>query len=255
MIDNTQRFSTRVEDYQRYRPGYPDDLITTLTEQCHLHPGDAVADIGAGTGIFTAKLIAARLSVYGVEPNDAMREMAEQQLGVHANFNSRAGTAETTGLDYHSVKLITVAQAFHWFDPDQSKTEFKRILSPGGYLALIWNRRRITQPLQQAYEALLRQNAPDYGRVNHMDIRDEAINQFFGHNQVGKFCFKYCQSLDFEGLLGRLKSSSYCPAESSPAFGQLGQKLRGLFDEYANQGRVSFDYDTQLFLGQLSTDS
>lgn len=250
-MDNTQRFSHRVDDYQRYRPGYPDELIETLRHYCALKPGDPVADVGAGTGIFTQKLIEVGLQVYAIEPNTAMRNMAEQQLGKAPNFTSLDGSAESSGLDSSSVRLITVAQAFHWFNNTPAHMEFTRVLQADGYLALIWNRRRMQQAFQQAYESLLQRNAPDYGKVNHMDIGDDQISDFFGHRQVNKLCFDYRQQLDFDGLLGRVKSSSYCPQESSPEFAQLRNELEKLFHQHATNGRIDFDYDTELFIGRM----
>ncbi len=127
----TQRFTHRVEDYIRARPSYPAAALDVLAEACGLGPDSAVADIGAGTGIFTELLLAHAGTVYAVEPNDAMRAAAETHLAHRPGFVSVAGTAEATGLAAGSVDLVTAAQAFHWFDPDRTRAEWQRILRPG----------------------------------------------------------------------------------------------------------------------------
>ena len=251
MPDNTRRFSDRVEDYLRYRPGYPDELVTALLGRCGLKAGATVADIGAGTGIFTAKLLDAGLRVFGVEPNAEMRNAAKQLLAGRSGFTSVAAPAESTGLDTGSLDLITAAQAFHWFDNETARAEFRRILKPLGHLALIWNRRRIEQAFQRDYDDLLRHHSTDYGKLHHMNLDDERISAFFGHDAVAKLHFENRQRLDFDALLGRLQSASYCPPRGSDAFAGLRDDLRALFDKYAVSGVIDFDYDTQLYLGRL----
>lgn len=253
MADSTRRFSDRVDDYVRYRPGYPDELVAVLIEGCGLKAGAAVADIGSGTGIFTARLVDAGLQVNAVEPNREMRRAAERMLGAKPGFTSIAAPAEATGLGPESVNLITAAQAFHWFNNEVVQTEFRRILRPDGHLALIWNRRRIRQSLQQKFESVLRRRAPEYGKVNHMSLDDREIGAFFGAVPPEKLCFEYRQRLDFDGLLGRVKSSSYCPLEGSDEFDKLRDDLLALFDDYASDGAIDFEYDTHLYLGQMQT--
>ena len=116
--------------------------------------------------------------------------------------------------------------------------------------ALCWNRRDTRQQMQQEYEALLRQFAPDYGEVNHMNLSAAEITVFFGAPPQ-ELEFAYHQHLDFNGLLGRLKSSSYCPDEKSPAYITLATALLGLFDHYAHEGKIAFEYRTQVYLGPL----
>src|SRR5581483_8140336 len=167
-MKSTERFGNRVEDYVRTRPGYPEALLPWLMRQCGLRAGDAAADIGSGTGLFTRELLRQGLRVEGVEPNAPMRAAGDEFLAEFGEaFHSREGTAEATGLADHSVGLVTAAQAFHWFRPEPTRAEFARILAPGGQVALIWNVRREDTPFLRGYEALLQAHAPEYARSAH----------------------------------------------------------------------------------------
>lgn len=136
-----QRFSDRVENYVKYRPGYPLTAIDYLEKHANLQHRSTIADVGAGTGIFTSLLLDAGYKVFAVEPNQPMRKAAEELLGSNVNFISTDGTADATRLTTNSVDLIVCAQAFHWFNTPETVIEFQRILKPGGYVALIWNKR------------------------------------------------------------------------------------------------------------------
>lgn len=251
MIDPGIRFSTRVDAYVRHRPGYPDALLSKLLDATGLSAGATVADIGSGTGLFTQRLLQQDLRVYAVEPNQPMRAAAEASLGDNPLFTSVDGKAEQTGLADASQDLITAAQAFHWFDRHAARDEFRRILKPGGQVALLWNRRDTRQPLQQAYDAILQEFAPDYGEVNHMDVDVDEIGGFLQPQRLQQLHFANTQRLDFNGLLGRLRSASYCPPQDSAQYIPLVTELLALFDHFAEDGHIDFDYDTQLYLGPL----
>lgn len=251
MTDSTQRFSKRVEDYVRYRPGYPAGLVPRLLEETGLGADAVVADVGSGTGIFTHLLLQQDLRVYAIEPNTPMREAAQALLDDNRKFSSVAAPAEDTGLASNSLDLLTAAQAFHWFNNDAAKAEFRRILKPTGQLALVWNRRKLSQPFQKAYDAILREFAPEYGKVNHMNLDDSEIAGFFAPDEMRVLQFDYSQRFDFSSLLGRLKSSSYCPAEDSAHYIPLVTELLALFDQHAIEGSIEFEYDTQLYFGPM----
>ena len=252
MTDSTQRFSNRVEAYVKFRPGYPDALTQTLLQKTRLEAGAVVADIGSGTGIFTQLLLDQGLKVFAVEPNDNMRNAAEAILADYPNFTSVDAPAEATGLGDKSVDLITAAQAFHWFNNAPTKTEFRRTLKPDGRLALIWNKRKISHAFQQAYDAVLRTYVPEYGVVNHMNLSEADIAEFFVDGQMEVLHFDNSQQLSFSALLGRLKSSSYCPAEDSPQYPSLVAELAALFEQFAIDDVIDFQYDTELYLGPVA---
>ena len=130
--DSTRRFSDRVENYVRYRPTYPEDVLEVLRQETGLKSSDIIADIGSGTGISAERFLRSGNEVFGVEPNLEMRRAAESQLQRYAKFHSVVGTAEATTLPNHCVDYVVAAQAFHWFDQAKAKQEFVRILRPDG---------------------------------------------------------------------------------------------------------------------------
>ena len=250
--DPTRRFSSRVEDYVRYRPSYPAEVVRLLERECGLTALSVVADIGSGTGLLAELFLRLGCEVYGVEPNKDMRLAGDTILGSSPTFHSIEGRAEQTTLPAASVDFVTAGQAFHWFAPDQARSEFARILRPGGWVVLAWNERLVTaDPFLAGYEALLHTYAPEYDQVDHRHIDAAAIARFFGHDSWHQAVFKNRQSFDSEGLCGRLRSSSYTPQPGSPEYEPMMQGLRHLFDECQRDGHVAFLYETKVYYGQL----
>lgn len=247
-MDSTQRFSNRVRDYVRYRPSYPSAVIELLQTECGLEPGIPVADVGAGTGIFSRLLHGAGAQVFAVEPNAPMREAAEAELEGRPGYESLDGTAEATGLPDQSVAIVTCAQAFHWFANAASVAEFRRILRPDGWVLLVWNvRDELSTPFGAAYEALLRDYVPDYENVRHRDVSLESLRDLFGE-EVRLSSFPFHQDLGREAFIGRVASSSYAPAPESEEFGAFQARLEALFDAHQVAGQVRWPYQTQCYL-------
>jgi SAM-dependent methyltransferase len=252
MIDPTKRFSSRVENYIKYRPGYPADVLDLLREKCGLTGGSIIADIGSGTGILTELFLRIGNPVFAVEPNSEMRGAAERLLGKYPNFTSVSGTAEATTLKDRSADFITASQAFHWFDRERSRREFIRVLKPGGWMVLIWNDRELTSPFAKAYELLLKTYGTDYEDVNHKHTDARVIGPFFGasgHKQAG---FPNEQIFDLEGLKGRLLSSSYAPEPGHPKYIPMLEAMNTLFSGHQTDGKVAVEYVTIVYYGQLS---
>jgi SAM-dependent methyltransferase len=181
-----------------------------------------------------------------------MREAAEKLLATFKNFTSVAAPAEATTLRNRSVDFITCAQAFHWFEREKAKTEFTRILRPGGFIVLLWNERRVdTTPFLRGYEKLLHVYATDYRQVNHTQIDDEVLTGFFQPQGFQKHTFENRQLFDYAGLEGRLLSSSYAPPTGHSAHTPMLGTLRELFDAHQGKGVVSFDYDTNVYLSKV----
>ena len=251
MSQSVERFSSRVENYIKYRPHYPDDIIPFLQSECGLTPDSIVADIGSGTGKLTELFLKFGNLVFGVEPNGAMRAAAETLLIDYPNFRSFSGTAEQTTLADSSVDLITAGQAFHWFNPELARKETARILKPHGWVALIWNDRKLqSTPFLEDYESLLLKYGTDYKEVRH-DKATDAIKEFFAPKAVKLKTFPNEQIFDFDGLTGRVLSSSYTPEPNHPSFPAMIDELREVFAKHEKDGRIVFEYDTKVFYGQL----
>jgi SAM-dependent methyltransferase len=251
MSQYVERFSSRVDNYVRYRPGYPSAIVDLLTAQCGLTPQSLIADIGSGTGKLSEIFLANGNVVLGLEPNEGMRNAAEVILGKNPNFRSLNSTAEATTLPGSSVDLITAGQAFHWFDLEKTKPEWVRILKPGGWAVIIWNERRLdTTAFLRDYEALLLKYGTDYQTIRHENAVD-GLNDFFAPQSPKVSSFDNVQLFDFEGLKGRVLSSSYTPEPDHPDFLPMLDELRVVFDRHQRDGQVSFDYDTRVFYGQL----
>jgi SAM-dependent methyltransferase len=252
-LHSTARFSDRVDDYVRYRPDYPSALIEWLQREQGVDAAWRVADVGAGTGISSKMFLDAGYRVTAVEPNAPMRAAAERWLQAYENFDAVDGKADATGLPDASVDLVTVAQAFHWFDQETTRREFARILRPRGLAAIWWNSRRLTGTrFLEGYEALLQQFGTDYASVAERYTDDERMRAWFGAGFRGSARFEHAQRLDFEALRGRLMSSSYAPQAGHPQHEPMLRELRELFDNCAEQGTVSFDYDTRIFAGHMA---
>lgn len=253
MKSPTTRFSSRVESYIKYRPGYPPELLELLKKECGLSAASVVADVGSGTGILTALLLRVAGRVYGVEPNAEMRAAAERLLAAEPGFVSVAAAAEATTLEDASVDFVTAGQAFHWFDQDRARAEFARILRPGGWVVLVWNQRRTSgTPFLEAYERLLHEYGTDYAAVAENYPAQRDVTSFFGPAGCRQAVFENRQVFDLEGFLGRNASSSYMPEPSHPRYEETQAALRELFAAHQQDGSVTFLYDTLVYYGQLT---
>jgi ubiquinone/menaquinone biosynthesis C-methylase UbiE len=250
ITDPTKRFANRVENYVKYRPDYPHDIISFLKNELSLDSSWIIADVGSGTGILSKMFLENGNTVLGVEPNKEMREAAENILRDYSKFKSIDGTAESSSIEENSVDLITAAQAFHWFNLEKSKKEFKRILRNNGWIVLIWNERKTeeTQFLKE-YENLLNNFSVDYKLVDHRRINDHVLNKFFKDYTLK--VFPNFQEFSFDGLEGRLLSSSYVPTPDHPNYKPMMKALSDIFNRYNLNGKVKFEYKTKLYYGKI----
>jgi len=250
--DAKQRFSNRVADYARYRPGYPSGMVQLLREECGLLPEHVVADIGSGTGLLTKLFLDFGNRVFGVEPNSEMRSAGESFLQQYANFQSVNGSAEATTLAAHSVEFIAAGQAFHWFKPAAARVEFQRILKPGSWVVIAWNDRRLDEtPFAREYENLLRRFGTDYTSVRDAYPEAQTIRDFLNDGRLGSRDLPNHQIFDWQGLCGRLLSSSYAPKEGHPNFAPMMAELQRMFSANQHDGRIRMDYLTRVYFGQF----
>jgi SAM-dependent methyltransferase len=254
--DPTKRFSQRVSFYIRSRPSYPPAVLDFFRRELGLRPDPVIADVGSGTGISSELFLRNGNTVIGVEPNREMREAGDELLKPkYPKFRSVDGTAEATTLADASVDYVVAGQAFHWFDPDGARTEFRRILKRGGWAVLMWNDRR-PDPARFSgdYERIVRQYNTDVTHVHHSNVttKDDAapIRAFFG-GRFSRVEFPNEQSHDLSGVKDRVLSSSYMPTESDPRFGDMMRDLEASFALHQRDGMVTLEYATELFYGRL----
>jgi len=253
--DAKQRFSNRVADYVRYRPGYPVEILPLLKTWTNFRADHVVADIGSGTGLLSKLFLDFGNRVVGVEPNAEMREAGEEFLSDYPEFTSVAGAAEATTLPSNSVDFAAAGQAFHWFQIPSAREEFHRILKPEGRVLVIWNERLLDRTaFLRGYEELLNRFGTDYAKVSESYPRAEQMLEFYGPNEFTSHSLPNFQEFDFEGLSGRLRSSSYAPPPGHPQYESMMKKLRELFDAHEQRGVVCMEYRTRVYAGRLDYD-
>lgn len=246
MSEYTGRFSQKADDYNKYRPKYPEELRELLVNELNLTPEKLVADIGSGTGISSEIFLDCGNMVFAVEPNEAMREMAEQNFDLEENFVSVNGTAENTELNDGSIDLIFSGTAFHWFDLEKTKKEFYRILKPGGNIMISWISRDMDDELQQETEAVFNKYTEDITSVEKQKD-GYKVEEFFAPKKVQHRTFPHSQTFEWEQFLGRLRSSSYYPEESDKDFDAITADMKAVFEKFEENGTVEFKYKTEVY--------
>lgn len=246
----TGAFSSKVTDYAASRPDYPPALFDALQRIGALFPGALVADIAAGTGLFTQGLLERGYAVVAVEPNAHMRKVAAARLARFGTARCNDGSAEASMLDSASIDLITVAQAFHWFDVEAARREFLRVLKPEGQVALIWNTRPLDDPLQTAIDEIL----STFGGAKHVELTQQQdlkhVPQFFAGAQYHELALHHAQRLARSGLLSLVMSRSSMPDRGTAEGAQAERELSTLFDKFAEYGEVVVDYRTVAMVGR-----
>ncbi|WP_298408690.1 class I SAM-dependent methyltransferase [Ferroplasma sp.] len=250
-MNEKRLFNGRSEVYSNYRPGYPEEVISSLEANAELKQDSVVADIGSGTGIFSKLFLSYGNFVYCVEPNADMRNKAKEFLSSFNNYELIDGNAENTHLLDRSVDFVVGAQSFHWFDPELSKKEFNRILRPGGKVVLLWNN-RISKPdsFNEAYENIIRKFSPEYHGTGSLSVNEEIIGKFFDDNFL-LFNLSNLQKLSLDGVQGRYFSNSYAIGPGNPDYKELLNSLKMAFNKYDENGFVCLDYETKIYVGTL----
>ncbi|MGE4159815.1 MAG: class I SAM-dependent methyltransferase [Planctomycetota bacterium] len=248
----TERFSDRAGHYELYRPTYPAALLEFMEGNLGLTPSSVVADIGAGTGLLSRLFLDHGNTVHAVEPNAPMRQSAEKNLGHFPGYTSHGTQAEDTGLPSTSIDLIVVGQAFHWFEVEPTRREFRRILRPGAWVALVWNmRQKASTPFLSEYEDLLCRLGLGYP-VTTSDPQTGGLSRnFFPPGRERTTSLPHFQDLNLEALRGRLLSCSYAPLPGHPNHTPMMRELDALFEKHQSSGSVRIIYDTLVHYGQL----
>jgi SAM-dependent methyltransferase len=247
-MDPTERFCGLADVYARCRPDYPPSAIAFLMDRCRLGPGSLVVDIGCGTGI-SSRLFALRgYRVVGVEPNADMRLKAEAEILAAGTPvpEYKDGTAEATGLPDQQADMVLAAQAFHWFDPQPTLSEFHRILKPTGWAALIWNERDETDPFTEAVGTVMRTWPKTVSVEGPRTKAGEVLLRTPLFVEGERTTFAHGQELDEEGLIGRVFSASYAPREPERVEVSIAA-LRGVFGRFQSGDRVTMRYQTTAY--------
>ena len=249
--DSIQRFSHRAVNYDKFRPGYPRALFEFLHDAIPIVPGLVIADIAAGTGIFTEQVAKWGNRIYVVEPNPYMRSMAYGRLHGCGQCVFVDGTAEASGLPDSSIDLFVSAQAFHWFDLAKTREEFERAGRNAPYVAIVWNLRNTRSAFEAGYEAFIRTYATDYLQVSQRKMDTVEVYSFFAPSRPRYRVFGYVDSLTYAQLLGRTLSYSFLPDETSPDLPEIMATLEALFHAHQRAGKVRLSYKTRLFVGRI----
>ncbi|MBI3242074.1 MAG: methyltransferase domain-containing protein [Chloroflexi bacterium] len=254
MDDTYSHYSPIVENYRRYRPRYPQQLVEWLKTECGLLPTHRVTDIGAGTGQLTELFLQNGNPVYAVEPNAEMRAAAAEHLRGYPGFTSLGATAEVTTLGSQSVDFIVVGNAFHWFNHAQVRPEFLRVLRPGGWVVLVWNLERNNgSPFAKAFEQFWQKHIDPAARFARLSERKRSdyITQFFGPANLKEKSLDNYQVCNFEALKGLTQSFLKAPQTDDPRYPAMLGELKAIFDQYQKAGTVTLEYDTAISYGQL----
>jgi len=251
--DSTSRFSSRVESYRLHRPGYPPAIVDLLATECGLSKSSLVADVAAGTGLLTEIFLERGYRVVALEPNLQMREACATLTSPYPKLSCAEGTAEATSLEDASVDLITVGQAMHWFDLKRTRSEFVRILKPGGSCAVLYNHRCLAGDIfHEGYEQILIEHGTDYAKVRDSHLDEDRLAAFFAPNAMCSAAFENAQHLTHEGLMGRVLSSSYMPQPGHPQYEAMSRSVEAHFARHQTDGHVRMKYDCIVCYGQLS---
>ncbi|RXJ02465.1 SAM-dependent methyltransferase [Anaerobacillus alkaliphilus] len=250
-MDNTHKFNGKAGIYSLYRPDYPDQLIKDIIEEFHLNKNSLIADIGSGTGIFSKKLLKFQLQVVAVEPNEEMRDVAKSELNEYTRFTSINGTAENTTLEANSIDIITVAQAFHWFNQGKFKKECQRILKPGGKVFIVFNNRDIHSDVSKEIISIFKKYCSDFrGFSNGIEEDLDVYNNFFT-TDYSYNSYDFPLLYDKSSFIGRHLSASYALKEGDPLYPQFLEEFSNLFDFYQKDGILHLPNVTKSYWGSV----
>jgi SAM-dependent methyltransferase len=251
-MDPTTRFDGYAGDYTVGRPDYAKELLDCLYIEYGMKNASAVADIGSGTGKFSRHLLDRGSVVYSVEPNDDMRHVAEAELKGYKNFHSVCGGAEDTTLGNGSVDFITTAQAFHWFDVQRFRQECRRILTADGKVALIWNVRDMSDPINNELHDIYTEYCPAFVGFSGGIVKDDQrIKDFFG-DRYDYVSFDNPLFFDREKFIARSLSGSYSIREGDVRYGDYMKAIEDVFGKYSDGGIVKLGNCSTAYIGSVN---
>jgi len=248
--DSTQIYSTKAQKYARCRPDFNHDAIVNFIEISDLTKNSVVADIGSGTGMMTRHLLDHFKTVYAVEPNDAMRQVAEIDFDERPNFQSLSAPAEHIPLSENSVDLITVGQAIHWFQPKSALSEFQRIAKPGTWL-LLATITTMDANLKNAIGDIFTEENGIPRKSNQAPSGEAPVSYYFANGMYENRLFPHLHPETWESFLGGIGSASYAPDEDHPCYQNFERATRRVFDRFSQDGILRWQIATEISYGYL----
>lgn len=239
-------FNDKTKEYAIGRPAYPEAIINKMKE-LGIGKQSIIADIGAGTGLLTNMLCQLGCKVFAIEPNIEMLNECKQYCSANTNIEYINALAEKTELEEQSIDIITIAQAFHWFDKQLCKAEFKRILKEDGYVIILWNDMQKDSEFAKGYiDTLYKYKIKNTAGISNFDPNKEKFD-FFGQDYI-KIFYDNWQPITEEGLIGNALSLSYTPSKLDSNYDEFLQEIHNLFLEYQQDGKVTFHYKTEMYI-------
>lgn len=248
-MTNEKKFNGKSDVYSKFRPDYPDQLLKDLKIENKLDENSVIADIGAGTGIMTKKLLDLGFNVVVVEPNEEMRKVSIDNLKDYKHFVSVNGSAENTTLKNYSVDMIVVAQAFHWFDVGNFRKECQRIVKAEAKIAIISNERVTEHILNKEIADTYQKYCPNFkGFSNGLMGSDDIYDTFY---QKGYSIKTYENPLIYNknNFIGRHLSSSFSPNQDDELYPMLVESLGDIFDKHSKNGYLTLPNHTKCRCG------
>ncbi len=247
------RFSSKVEQYTRYRWNYAPEAIAWIFATTLLSRDIVVADIASGTGMLTEHFVNRVRRIFAIEPNAMMRAVAEKNLGECSSFFSINGLSDATSLADKSVDLITVGRAIHWFPPEATKKEFHRILKPEGWL-VIMNIPCLNNNLSNALKAIrIEENGWDT-QGDQYRLNNIPLSFYYGNDNYLKMNFESTKTETWDEFMGNLLSLSSCPNREHPLYGNLEKSAKAVFDLFRTEDNsLNFNLATEVNLGQINS--
>jgi SAM-dependent methyltransferase len=244
MMADKSKFDTETtaRHYAAARPSYPSELFDTLDELLgHRLAGADVVDVAAGTGISSRQLAERGARVTAVELSGAMiAQLAASSPGVSVV----QGSGHALPLADDSADLITYAQAWHWMDPAQAIPEVRRVLRPGGVLAIWWNQTDRTSGWALEQSERITGVVPDWDQGDSTDSqRVAALDKVLPRTH--SFRFRWQRTVPIETQLSNLASKSYI-AELGEGVESFIDAERRILTERFPEGEVTEHFGTLL---------
>ena len=248
-ISTSDRFLGKSDNYVKYRPSYPNDILIFLNQKHEFIQNSICAEIGSGTGKFTNLLIQNKNIVFAVEPNDEMRAASETSFAQYKNFISISGNSENTNLKSNSIDFIFCAQSLHWFANEKTASEFKRILKPNGRVVIIWNKKAYKKSaFMRGIHKIYIEDSIDFKSVKLENLEDKEILTDLFKDNYDFYTIESKQVFDLESLIGRMMSISYAPPQGHPKHDKFINEIKKLFHKEAINGKVEFLYETVTYV-------